>query len=824
MNNNSIEDDTLMSKSSDKKTTFGLNEAQIGRLLQLGSDPAPALTDNQAGSKTPSSTSKNGSPLTSAESPQIEGYDILAKLGEAGQGQVWRALQLSTGREVALKVPRIGSIISDRIRMRFEREVELAARLKHPRIARLLDSGIHQGQYYYVMDLIEGTNLNQYVQNKNLSQTAILKLMVEICQAVQHAHQKGIIHRDLKPSNIIVTADEVPYLVDFGLAKEILHEDQAPDVSLDGETLGTPAYMSPEQAAGHVEQVDTRTDVYSLGVILFHLLTGQLPHDLSGSRYDVLKRIAEGEKKRPRRINSRLDKDLEVLLLKTLDREPDRRYASAGGLAQDIENYLTGAPLIAGPPTTRYRLKKFIRRHTSLVAAVMSVLIVLIAGIIVSSIFALREHHQAQRLITLVDFLTVDVLGSARQIKGRDATVIDLIDAATEKLDAGAFEDQPLTAESLIRFRLGNLIKDLGYPNKAIPHLERVAEIYLEQGITPPTKGRLYSGESPDLIMNYLALAYLRSGEIRKAESIFQTIIENKEKRNAIYTDLYPWVKSKVAEICRMQARYDQSERILLEMMDPQFRNGQGLPPRHMVECMCGLAETYRAQGRYDESEKMYLEAQDVMERHDVKAKDLHVSPPSMCLARLYLELGRYQKAEELCRGEIERFSRESPGQNRMGMIAVMNGLAVALTRKGDFDEAERLLAEVWKVRREIQGDNHPDTLTTINAFGVLRREQQRYDEAESLLRQALDGRQLKLGDDHAETLESKNDLAVLYREQGDYAKAEPLLLEALRGRRLKLGDAHPHTKESLENLIDLYQAWGKPEQAEQWKVKLSGS
>ncbi len=393
---------------------------------------------------------------------------------------------------------------------------------------------------------------------------------------------------------------------------------------------------------------------------------------------------------------------------------------------------------------------------------------------------------------------------------GRDATAIDLLDAASAKLDEGTFKDQPLT-EQLIRYRLGNLIKDLGYSKKAIPYLERVREISIGHGGEP--------GINSHLIMNYLGLAYLRSGEREKAKSLFEQIVQEKEKNNQIPgPDLYPWVKFKLAEICRMQARYEESERILLEMMDMQFGNGQGLPPRYMAMCMSDLAETYRAQGRYDESEKMYTKAYKVIERHDVNdARFL----PSMGLARLYLDLGRYQEAEELHRGEIERVPREHPGKDHVDTIAAMNDLAVVLTRQEDFDEAEHLFKKVWKVRREKWSDDHPDTLTTINYFGVLRREQQRYDEAESMLRQALEGRKSKLGNKHHACFESMHELAMLYKEQGDYNKSEPLLLEAIAGRRLNLGDTHPHTLESLKNLIEFYEAWGKPEKAEEWRAKL---
>jgi tetratricopeptide (TPR) repeat protein len=394
--------------------------------------------------------------------------------------------------------------------------------------------------------------------------------------------------------------------------------------------------------------------------------------------------------------------------------------------------------------------------------------------------------------------------------------VVDLIDAARVKLDAGAFRDQPLAAESLIRFRLGNLIKDLGYPERAVPHLERVREIYLEHGITPPNTGASYDGNSRHLVMNYLALAYLRSGEREKAEALFQQIIEEKEETNHIYTNLYPWVKCRAAEIYRMKAQYMESERILLEMMQPQFRNGEGLPKNYLARCMCDLAETYRGQGRYEQAERMYGKARDVIERQDINGV-----APSMGLARLHSDLGRYSEEEELLRAEIERIPREHPGKDHVGMIQAMNRLAVVLTRKRDFDEAERLFAEVWKVRREKWTDDHPATLATINDFGVLRREQKRYAEAESLLRQALEGRQQKLGPDHPACFESMRELGILYLRQARYEDAEPLLLDAFHGREAKLGPEHPHTLESLKQLVTLYESWPKPAEAAKWRAKL---
>lgn len=327
--------------------------------------------------------------------PQIPGYQITRRLGEGGMGTVWRAVQLSTRRPVAVKVLGLAAFGSERGRVRFEREVELTARLEHPHIARVYDSGLRRGFYYYAMELVEGVPLDRYVREKGLGDGAILELMRAVCRAVEYAHQRGIIHRDLKPSNVVVTEDGEPHVLDFGLAKAF--EEEGAEVSADGDVAGTPAYMSPEQAAGRTGEIGTRSDVYSLGVVLFRLLTGEPPHDLSGTRYDVIRRIIEEAPRRPREVRRDIDRELDALLLKALARDPEERYVSAGDLARDISNYLAGDPLIARKPTATYFLAKRLRKHRVPVGIGVGVVLVLLAMAVYGYVRIVQQKRLAER-------------------------------------------------------------------------------------------------------------------------------------------------------------------------------------------------------------------------------------------------------------------------------------------------------------------------------------------------------------------------------------------------------------------------------------------
>src|SRR5580658_6773251 len=458
-------------------------------------------------------------------------YRILRLLGEGGMGVVYEAEQEQPRRKVALKVVKSG-LGDPKLIRRFEQEALALGRLQHPGIAQIYEAGTADNgfgpQPYFAMEFIRGQPLLEYAAAHKLNTRQRLELMAKICEAVHHAHQRGIIHRDLKPGNILVDETGQPKILDFGVARATdsdAHVTRQTDL---GQLVGTLAYMSPEQVLADPLELDTRSDVYALGVILYELLAGHLPYKISPKLHEALQTIREEEPTSLSTLSSAYRGDIETIVAKALEKDKTRRYPSAAELAADIRRYLQDEPIMARPATTLYQLQKFARRHKALVLGVAAVFVVLIAGIIVSAREAERANAESATSRAISDFLQNDLLAQASAANQSrpdtkpdpDLKVRTALDRAAARI-TGRFDRQP-KVEAAIRYTIGQTYMDLGLYPEARTQFERALNLHR----------RVLGAENPVTLntMGRIGYAAFQEGKYPEAESLLAKTLEMRRR------------------------------------------------------------------------------------------------------------------------------------------------------------------------------------------------------------------------------------------------------------------------------------------------------
>ncbi|MHC5024296.1 MAG: tetratricopeptide repeat protein, partial [Planctomycetota bacterium] len=759
-------------------------------------------------------------------------------------GSVYLAEQLEpVHRKVAVKVIKLGMDTAQVI-ARFEAERQALAMMDHPNVAKVLDAGATEtGRPYFVMELVKGVPITEYCDTHGLSTTDRLELFIDVCHSVQHAHQKGVIHRDIKPSNVLVTLHDgrpVPKIIDFGIAK-------ATNARLTEKTMftefrqliGTPAYMSPEQAEMSGLDVDTRSDIYSLGVLLYELLTGTTPFDaerlrsasseelqriireeepdkpstrlsslvaVSGNgaskeRVPSIEVIARHRRDDPAHLARSLRGDLDWIAIRCLEKDRSRRYETAVGLAADIQRHLENQPVEAGPPSAAYRVRKFVRRNRVMVAAATMVLAALLAGTAGTTFGLLRAEQrwaEAETARELAEkreaetqqvsdfqaamFSEIDVDAMGRGIYDRFR---ERVRASLERQYVGEFPDRRKRTAEEIEAELA-AFDQRASAAQAVDVARRVMDEFVLARATDAMEKQFADQPLVEAqLRNSIGVAYRELGIHDAAEPHLRSALEICRR---VLGDHHPNTFISIhsmGHLLEAQGKLDEAESYFREMLEGSRRV---LGEQHPTT-LCAINDmgsVLLSQSKLADAEPYCREALEECRR--VLGDDHPDTLGSICnMGRLLEAQGKLADAEPYYREALQR-ARRVLGDHPNTLVSISD-MGRLLFELGQLADAERYCREALEKSRHVLGDDHPGTLSSINAMGYLLRARGKLVEAEPYLREALEANRRLLGDDDRRTLTSICNMGQLLHSMERFDDAEPLFREALEGRRRVLGE-----------------------------------
>jgi serine/threonine protein kinase/tetratricopeptide (TPR) repeat protein len=814
-------------------------------------------------------------------------YRILRPHARGGLGEVFVARDEELHREVALKQIQDQHADNPEGRGRFLLEAEITGGLEHPGIVPVYGLGHYaDGRPFYAMRFIRGDSLKNAIERfhqanvpgRDPSARAVefrqlLGRFLDVCNAIAYAHSRGVLHRDLKPGNVMLGKYGETLVVDWGLAKPL----GRPDVStppgeealrpalasgsvetLPGSALGTPQYISPEQAAGRLEQLGPASDVYSLGATLYCLLTGQVPFPdpHGGGVEEVLQRVQRGEFPPPRKVHRQVPPALEAVCVKAMALRPGDRYASPRALADDIEHWLADEPVSAFREPLRTRVARWGRRHKTLVKGAAVLLVTAVAALATGLVLlgkkqreVVQERNTAQRARDKAEainkFLVEDLLAAARpEDLGKDVPMRKVLDKAAEKVET-SFPDQP-EVEAAVRLAIGDSYQRLDLHADAEPHLRRAVELRRE----------VLGPEHPDTLkaIDSLAMLFGYAGKYAEAEPLFRDTLEARrrllgpEHADTLWS-LHNWAwwlhlqgkwaeaeplyreclearrrivgpdkretlmtAHNLAQVVYNQGRLDEAEQLHRENLEAR-RRALGPEHPHTLMSMNDLAMALQDRKELDEAEKIYHQTLEI-ERRVYGPEHRETLTTMNDLASLLEERGKPKEAEPLYR-QVWEIRKRVLGPDHPDTIQSKDFLASSCIDEGKLAEAEELYREIQEARRRVQGPEHPATLLNMAILGRILSRNGKRDEAEGLLRQRIDILKRVRGPDHADTLLATHNLVQMLMSHGKLEEAEALGRQNLEARRRALGPEDTATLVSMEDLAVLLQDRGKREEAE---------